>query len=86
MAIRHHPDLILADLQMDQMNGVEMTKALVADSRDQQTSPSLLFRPSRAWTTIAVLEEAGIKAHVPKPFTPELIHKVVRSVLGGAHA
>lgn len=84
-AMMYKPDLILADLQMPEMNGVEMTEKLLADPATRGI-PVVIVSAEPSAETIAKLKAAGVKGHVAKPFTPEQIHKVITGALGVTHA
>lgn len=81
-AAQFRPDLILADLQMPEMDGLEMTLKLLADP-GTRSIPVVVVSAEPSTSTIARLREAGVRGHVAKPFTPETISRVIKETLGG---
>jgi len=78
---REQIDLVLADLHMPEMGGVEMTRRILSDER-LRTIPVVVVSAEPNQETIAQLRESGVRAHMPKPFTPEALNKLVLHVLG----
>ncbi len=78
------PDLILADLQMPGLNGVEMVQELMADPRTRPI-PVVIVSAEPSQETIDKLQAAGARGHVSKPFTPERLRVVINDVLGVHH-
>jgi len=78
---RQRVDMVLTDLNMPKMNGIELTRALRA-------SPAHKFLPIVLLTTegqAARKQEgkaAGATGWIVKPFKPEQLLKVVRKVVG----
>jgi two-component system chemotaxis response regulator CheY len=74
-------DLVITDLNMPRMNGIELTREL-------RSSPAYKFVPIVFLTTESQLQkkqaakEAGATAWIVKPFKPEQLLQVVRKVLG----
>ncbi|MFZ5799305.1 MAG: response regulator [Thermodesulfobacteriota bacterium] len=74
-------DLIITDLNMPNMNGIELTRSLRAD-------PAYKFAPIIFLTTESQLQkkqaakEAGATGWIVKPFKPDQLLQVVRKVLG----
>ena len=85
LARTRKPDLVLADLQMPEMNGVSMTKELLADDATRGI-PVVIVTAEPSDSTIAMLKQAGVRMHVSKPFTPETIRKVIGEILGVPNA
>jgi PAS domain S-box-containing protein len=73
LARQYSYDLILMDMQMPEMNGLDATKAIRSDSLNRQT-------PIIAMTANALAEdrqlclEAGMNDHIAKPIDPELLY------------
>ena len=81
VALRAHKvDLILSDLNMPRMNGIEMFKELQRDE-------TLRHIPVLFITTLGdekIMKEAsdlGIKAYLQKPFHPEKIREILRRAM-----
>ncbi len=77
-------DLVFADINMPEMNGIEMVERMSADGM-LGTIPVVMVSTDGSRTRIEELLARGIRAYVRKPFTPEVIRKVVNEVLGGSH-
>lgn len=79
------PDLILMDIQLPGMDGLEFTKELQAD-------PGTSAIPVIALTAHAMpLHEraaraAGCVGFIPKPWTPEALSREIRTFLAGVAA
>jgi len=72
-------DLVLADINMPIMDGIEMLQKLRADEQYLEL-PVIIVTTEGATERISELEAAGVCAYVRKPFTPERIRDVVDSV------
>ena len=85
MARDHGPDLILMDLTMPGMDGLEATRML-------KTDPATAAIPIVALTACAQLEDiaaaeaAGCDAYLTKPVEPKRVADVVRRILAGGGA
>ena len=83
LALEHHPDLILMDLQLPEMNGIEALKVLRSDPRTQNipavpyTSFYDLYREQ--------LSNLGFERHIPKTFTPGSLQRAVVEIIGEPH-
>ena len=78
-------DLVLADVNMPGMNGLEMTARMHADEA-LSSIPVIIISTEASATRLDELREHGVKGYVHKPFTPEQIRDVVNEVLGACHA
>jgi len=78
-------DLVLADLNMPEMNGVEMTRRI---RREQTTKsiPVVIVSAEPNIDRLTQLLSDGVQGFVRKPFTPEAIRNCVTRVMGAAHA
>jgi two-component system, chemotaxis family, chemotaxis protein CheY len=81
---RHGADLVLADLNMPVMNGLEMIKAMQSDEKWKQV-PVVIVSAEPNIDRLAQLHRDGAKGFVRKPFTPEAIRNCVTKVMGGVH-
>ena len=73
------PDLIITDLQMPEMTGIELVQTLVEEGRD---IPAILISsddPERRVTRQAL--RAGVADYLTKPFEPEELLDAVQRVL-----
>jgi two-component system, sensor histidine kinase and response regulator len=75
-ARRHRYALILMDMQMPRLNGLEATRGIRTDSLNRDT-------PILAMTANAFVEDrqaclaAGMNAHLPKPVEPEVLYETL---------
>lgn len=84
--LRLHPvDLVLADLHMPEMNGVELTRAMLADPALARI-PVAVISAEPSTTRLLELRRAGVRGYVRKPCTPELLRDLVAPLLEGTHA
>jgi len=77
-------DLILADLNMPVMNGMDMIKALRKDEKHREIPIVLVTTQGN----LPYLEEAyalGVKAYIQKPFSPELLRDTCSRVVEESH-
>jgi two-component system chemotaxis response regulator CheY len=78
-------DLVLADLHMPEMDGLEMTRQILADPKTASI-PVVIISAEPNAERIAQLQSQGIRGYLRKPFTPEAVREVLNDVLGVAHA
>jgi two-component system cell cycle response regulator DivK len=82
LARKHRPDLILMDIQLPEVSGLEVTKWLKED-------PELQAIPVVAVTAFAMkgdeerIREGGCEAYLPKPIPVSEFIETVRRFLGG---
>jgi two-component system cell cycle response regulator DivK len=76
-ALRLHPDVILMDVSMPGMNGIEATQRLKADPRTRDCVVIVVTGGGTA--TFNQAREAGCDAFFYKPFDPSAIAHVLRS-------
>jgi len=60
----HNPDLIITDVQMPYMNGIDMSKSILEINRDAKIIVMTAFNESDYITSA---KEAGIKSYINKP-------------------
>jgi len=79
MAREQHPDLILMDVQLPKISGIEATRALRAE-------PSTAGTPIIAITSFALsgdeqrAKEAGASAYLAKPYSPFALLDMIRQL------
>jgi two-component system phosphate regulon response regulator PhoB len=77
---REHPDLIILDLMLPDMDGTEVLRALKAEERTR--SIPVIFLSARSDEVDRVVGfELGGEDYVPKPFSPRELALRVRAVL-----
>jgi CheY-like chemotaxis protein len=79
LARRSRPDLVLADVQMPELDGSELCRLLRGDP-DTRALPVILC----SGLLTEDLQRSGATACLEKPFTRESLLRTVRSVLGTA--
>ena len=83
LAREHHPDLILMDIQLPEISGLEVTKNLKADNE-------LYKIPVIAVTAFAMkgdeerIRQGGCEAYISKPISVTKFIETIKSVLGDA--
>ncbi|MFD2904602.1 hybrid sensor histidine kinase/response regulator transcription factor [Sphingobacterium anhuiense] len=79
-ALFHHPDLIISDVQMPIMNGMELTQKLVRDKRTKHI-PIILLTASRVENGLVCGLESGAVDYISKPFDMAALLAKVNSLL-----
>ena len=80
MAAQNHPDLILMDVQMPRMNGLEATQKLRSETEFKHT-------PIIALTALAMSSDrerclaAGMDEYISKPINLKTLSKIVQGFL-----
>ena len=80
IGLRHKPDLVLLDLMMPGMNGLEVCKQLRSDSRTSRV-PIIMLTAKAAETDKIVGLEMGADDYITKPFSVRELLARVRAVL-----
>jgi two-component system chemotaxis response regulator CheY len=78
-------DLVLADLHMPEMDGVEMTRRILAD-RATQLIPVIIISAEPNARRLEQLKQEGVRGYLRKPFTPELVRNLINETLGVSNA
>ncbi len=74
LARQHRPDIIVSDIMMPQMSGLELLKALRSDEKTQQIPVILLSAASPKQAAEAA------NAFIRKPFEIETLEKIVAQI------
>ncbi len=74
-------DLVLADINMPVMDGVEMVNRMSADGL-MQTVPVIVVSTEGSTTRIEEMRAKGVRAYIRKPFAPENVKSIVEDILG----
>ena len=75
---REDPDLLLLDLRLPRMGGMEVLQAI---KREEPDKPVVIVTSSRAVETEAEAMRLGAFDYITKPFDPRQVLKVVSSAL-----
>jgi two-component system chemotaxis response regulator CheY len=75
------PDLIISDLNMPNMNGLEMCRAIKSDDALKAT-PIFMLTTEASADVAKEGKEIGIMAWIVKPFAPDKLLAAVNKVLG----
>jgi CheY-like chemotaxis protein len=76
MARQNRYALILMDMQMPKLNGVEATKIIRADSLNQAT-PILAMTANAFDEDRQVCIDAGMNDHIAKPVEPDVLYETL---------
>lgn len=79
-ARQHPPDLILLDLMLPGIDGLEVCKLLKADHRTQQTPIVMLTAKGEEADVVTGLE-VGADDYIAKPFSPKVVIARIRNIL-----
>lgn len=77
----HWIDLVFCDINMPVMGGLELIGRMRADEILKNT-PVVVVTTEGSSKRIEELKQKGVNAYIRKPFTPEMIRKVVFETLG----
>ena len=66
-------DVVFADLNMPEMNGMEMTRHIAAHPESSNDAVIIVVTTEACPARIEELRQLGVKGYVHKPFTPEQI-------------
>ncbi|MCK5271183.1 MAG: response regulator [Sedimentisphaerales bacterium] len=72
-------DLVMTDINMPRMNGMEMTAAILANKKTCDI-PVVIVTTHSDDTRINELCVQGVKKYIHKPFTPEKIRDTLQEV------
>ncbi|GGH15468.1 hybrid sensor histidine kinase/response regulator [Sphingobacterium alkalisoli] len=80
-ALFHHPDIILCDVQMPIMNGMELAQKLTQDKRTKHI-PIVLLTAAQVKNGLVCGLEAGAIDYMTKPFDVAVLQAKINSLLG----
>jgi len=80
LAIQHRPDLIITDLMMPEVDGMELTRRLREDPRTRHIPVVMLTARSDLDDRVAGLD-AGVNAYLTKPFSAQELVSTVRGLV-----
>lgn len=75
-------DLIITDLNMPNMNGLDMCKAVKSNDRTKNI-PIFMLTTESSQDIAQQGKEIGVMAWIVKPFIPEKLLSAVQKVVGG---
>ncbi|HYB20869.1 MAG TPA: response regulator [Thermodesulfobacteriota bacterium] len=81
----HWVDLILTDLHMPGMNGLEMLKEIQKDEIHRQV-PIVLITTEGSEKRIQEALSLGVKGYLQKPFHPEAVRDILTRIMEKADA
>lgn len=77
-----HPDLMMLDINMPELSGLEILSALSADGYDFTTSPALILTNSSDANTRKQAEGYGAEYMIKAEFTPREVLERIETKLG----
>jgi len=80
---RHHIDLVLADINMPVMNGIELVERMCSDP-ELCAVPVVIVATPMSQDRVEHVLDRGARAYLAKPFRPEALRDVVVQILGTA--
>ena len=80
MALEHRPDLILMDVQLPKMSGIDATKRLRAEAATAAT-PILVITSFALSGDEQKAKDAGATGYLAKPYSPFDLLKLIRQHL-----
>ncbi|HUR24619.1 MAG TPA: response regulator [Candidatus Thermoplasmatota archaeon] len=78
-----HPDLIVLDVRMPRLDGVDTLKAIRRDPRFSEL-PVIMFSTALIEAEAAVCQKLGIQAYVQKPSSFDAFQAAVEGIVRGA--
>lgn len=75
------PDLILLDLMLPQMTGLDLLEKLQADERVKQV-PVIVVTVRTDTAHRERARELGVRRYIVKPFSPAVLRREIESALG----
>ncbi len=81
LAKEHHPDLVLLDVMLPDLSGMDVCRKIKDDP--ELASTMVVMLTARAQTAdLGDAEEAGADGYFTKPFSPIALTRKVESILG----
>jgi CheY-like chemotaxis protein len=81
MIVKQHPDLVVCDLMMPVMDGLEFTRAIKGNP-DLKAIPILILTALKSDKEMAQLRQLGVDAFVTKPYDGKELSAQIRQLLG----
>ncbi len=83
LCLQHEPSLVITDLQMPYMSGLELAQKL-KDNQSTKDTPVLMLTARGYALDQHELDLTNIKKVMSKPFSPREVMAIVTELLGGA--
>ncbi len=80
MALEFHPDLIISDVMMPEMDGITLTRHLKTNLRTSHI-PIILLTARNTHSQHKEGIEGGADAYITKPFSPEMLSVTIQNLL-----
>ena len=77
----HYFDLIVTDLNMPEMDGLQLVNAIRGDAAQIATVPILMVTSEKNQNRLAAIEKSGVSAVLDKPFEPLSIKRLIAQLL-----
>ncbi|MCK0166606.1 response regulator [Jannaschia sp. S6380] len=81
LALSEKPDLVLSDLHMPGLDGLELLQGLRTDARTRAT-PFALITARVDTATLQAAEALGMRAVLSKPYTPAQLRDCIEAAIG----
>lgn len=78
----HHPDVVLLDLTMEDLSGMEVLRKLREMNADARV---IVVSADVQSSTETLVREAGGTAFLGKPVSAEQLSRAIETALGGSH-
>jgi signal transduction histidine kinase/DNA-binding response OmpR family regulator len=80
IAIEHNPDVVISDVMMPQMNGIDLCKQLKSNIKTSHI-PVILLTAKTSFSHHKEGLEIGADAYITKPFSPEMLSLTINNLL-----
>jgi two-component system, chemotaxis family, chemotaxis protein CheY len=73
-------DVVFADINMPVMSGTELVERMHDDGL-METIPVIILSTDGSTTRMEQLMSKGVRAYIRKPFTPEILRRIILEVM-----
>ena len=84
LALEWKPDLVIADMLVAEMDGLDLTRAVRANPAIAQTPIMLYAASDELWELEHLAQAAGVSLVLRKPADPRTVLSAVESLVDGA--
>lgn len=81
LALEHKPDLVVTDVRMPELTGLEMIDALRKDSWGKKV-PVIILTNDESNASINQALESGVTTYLPKSSAPNIIRQQILQTIG----